>query len=57
MKRTISTKYCHIDSKQDVNYFEKKFEEYVERKVKKILSNPKKYPLVTVINGESYEND
>ncbi|MGT2926654.1 hypothetical protein [Streptococcus cuniculipharyngis] len=54
MKKPILTKYCSYD-KDDVsttNLFEKKFEAYIEKKVKKIINKPQNYPFIKIIDGE-----
>lgn len=55
MKKAIMTRYCISGSEtreRKVTSFEERFERYVEKKVKKILDYPEKYPFITVIDGE-----
>lgn len=55
MEKITITKYCNQEKqkKSSANTFEKKFEQYIESKVKKIRNNPQKYPFITIIdNGE-----
>lgn len=51
--KPIITKYCSLkQEKQTMKSFEQKFEDYVTRQVKKVITNPKKYPFISIINEE-----
>lgn len=53
MKKPILTKYCSLEeSAPSASAFERKFEAYIERKVKKIMQNPEKYPFIQLITGD-----
>ncbi|TWS95277.1 hypothetical protein [Streptococcus sp. sy018] len=59
MKKLILTKYClsEIGKKTKSSSFEKKFESYIEKKVKKIINNPQNYPFIKVIDGDTNGQD
>ncbi len=53
MKKIVVTKFCEIDNKIEkipTSSFERKLENYVKKKIGKILDNPDTYPFITVID-------
>ncbi|MBA2796472.1 Uncharacterised protein [Streptococcus porcinus] len=57
MSKITITKNCISKEcpNKKLSNFEKRFELFIEKKVKKILDHPERYPEIQVIYGEDYE--
>lgn len=58
MPKTIITKKCLYDDEayKSPKNLEKKFEQYIEKKVKKLIDDPDKYSFLNIISGDKHES-
>ncbi|MFU2163367.1 hypothetical protein ACMZ6Z_00905 [Streptococcus pluranimalium] len=58
MSDVMIIKKCTYDDNfyKSTNHLEKIFEQYIEKKVKKIIDTPDKYSFLDIRNGDKYES-